>query len=77
MTIKELQAFFNLSNQEFADLVGIRKREYMYYRAGQRNPSRTVAHKIAQITETEAFVNIEGKWEWRKNEDRESRTEGA
>ncbi len=45
--IKELRARHNLTQQQLADLVGVRRETIVFTESGKYNPSLKLAHQIA------------------------------
>ncbi len=57
--IKELRARHNLSQQELADIVGVRRETILFTESGKYNPSLKLAYQIAQALQAdieEVFV---------------------
>jgi len=57
--IKELRARHNLTQQQLADIVGVRRETIVFVESGKYNPSLKLAHQIAQTlhaTIEEVFV---------------------
>lgn len=47
--IKELRARRNLTQQELADKVGVRRETILYLEQGKYNPSLRLAYDVAQV----------------------------
>ena len=57
--IKELRARQNLTQQQLADLVGVRRETIVFTESGKYNPSLKLAHQIAQVLDVkieEVFI---------------------
>lgn len=57
--IKELRARHNLTQQQLADSVGVRRETIVFTEAGKYNPSLNLAYKIAQTLKSsieEVFI---------------------
>lgn len=57
--IKELRARFDLTQEELAHKVGVRRETILFLEKGKYNPSLLLAYKIAKIFETsieEVFI---------------------
>lgn len=57
--IKELRARHNLTQQELADIVGVRRETILFTESGKYNPSLKLAYQIAQALEVgieEVFI---------------------
>ena len=50
--IKELRARYNLTQEELANKVGVRRETIVFLEQGKYNPSLKLAHDIATILET-------------------------
>lgn len=50
--IKQFRAKFNLTQEELAHKVGVRRETILYLEQGKYNPSLELAHKVANILET-------------------------
>ena len=50
--IKELRARYNLTQEELANKVGVRRETIVFLEQGKYNPSLKLAHDIAIILET-------------------------
>ena len=50
--IKELRARYNLTQDELAKKVGVRRETILYLEKGKYNPSLQLAHDIAKILKT-------------------------
>ena len=49
--IKELRAKYNLTQEELANKVGVRRETIVFLEQGKYNPSLKLAHDIAKILE--------------------------
>lgn len=61
--IKELRARYDLTQEDLAKKVGVRRETILYLEKGKYNPSLMLAHKIAKILKTtidDLFI-FEGK----------------
>lgn len=47
--IKELRARFNLTQEELAKKVGVRRETIIFLEKGKYNPSLELAHRIARV----------------------------
>lgn len=50
--IKELRAHFDLTQEELASLVGVRRETIVFLEKGKYNPSLKLAHDIAAVLKT-------------------------
>lgn len=50
--IKELRTKLNLTQEELADKVGVRRETIVFLEKGKYNPSLELAHKVADALET-------------------------
>lgn len=50
--IKELRARHNLTQEELAEKVGVRRETIVFLEKGKYNPSLRLAHSIAKVLET-------------------------
>ena len=50
--IKELRARYDLTQEDLAKKVGVRRETILYLEKGKYNPSLELAHKIAQTLKT-------------------------
>ncbi len=50
--IKELRARHNLTQEELAKKVGVRRETVLYLEKGKYNPSLKLAHDIAKVLQT-------------------------
>ena len=50
--IKELRARYNLTQEDLAKSVGVRRETILYLEKGKYNPSLMLAHQIAQTLKT-------------------------
>jgi putative transcriptional regulator len=50
--IKELRARYNLTQDDLARQVGVRRETILYFEKGKYNPSLLLAHQIAQALKT-------------------------
>lgn len=50
--IKELRARYDLTQDDLAKKVGVRRETILYLEKGKYNPSLILAHKIAQVLKT-------------------------
>jgi putative transcriptional regulator len=50
--IKELRQKYNLTQEELAEKIGVRRETIIYLEQGKYNPSLNLAHKAAQILKT-------------------------
>ncbi|OLS15253.1 MAG: XRE family transcriptional regulator [Promethearchaeota archaeon CR_4] len=50
--IKELRARYNLTQEQLADLVGVRRETIVFLEKGKYNPSLQLAYKIAKVLRT-------------------------
>jgi len=50
--IKELRAHFDLTQEELASLVGVRRETIVFLERGKYNPSLKLAHDIATVLKT-------------------------
>ena len=50
--IKELRNKHNLTQQELADIVGVRRETILFTESGKYNPSLKLAHQIATALKT-------------------------
>lgn len=50
--IKELRARYDLTQDDLAKKVGVRRETILYLEKGKYNPSLELAHRIAQILKT-------------------------
>jgi|GEM_PF-165240 len=66
--IKEFRNKFNLTQEELADKVGVRRETIVFLEKGKYNPSLELAHKVADILKTTVDVlfmyreEVETKW---------------
>ena len=66
--IKELRARYDLTQDDLAKKVGVRRETILYLEKGKYNPSLKLAHDIAQVLRTKLddlfiFEENEGKQE--------------
>ena len=66
--IKELRARYDLTQDDLAKKVGVRRETILYLEKGKYNPSLKLAHDIAQVLQTTLdnlfiFEENEGKQE--------------
>ena len=57
--IKELRARYNLTQEELAKKVGVRRETILFLEKGKYNPSLKLAHNIARVLESnieEVFI---------------------
>ena len=62
--IKELRARYDLTQDDLAKKVGVRRETILYLEKGKYNPSLNLAHKIAKVLKTtmdELFIFEEGE----------------
>jgi len=62
--IKELRARYDLTQEDLAKKVGVRRETILYLEKGKYNPSLNLAHKIAKVLKTtmdELFIFEEGE----------------
>ncbi len=50
--IKELRARYNLTQEELAKRVGVRRETIVFLEKGKYNPSLKLAHDVAKVLET-------------------------
>ncbi len=50
--IKELRARYNLTQEELAKEVGVRRETIVFLEKGKYNPSLKLAHDVAKVLET-------------------------
>lgn len=50
--IKELRARYNLTQEELAKKVGVRRETIVFLEKGKYNPSLKLAHDVAKVLET-------------------------
>ena len=50
--IKELRARYDLTHEDLAKKVGVRRETILYLENGKYNPSLILSHKIAQVLKT-------------------------
>ena len=50
--IKELRARFDLTQEELANKVGVRRETILFLEKGKYNPSLMLAHKVAKALKT-------------------------
>jgi putative transcriptional regulator len=50
--IKELRARYDLTQEDLAGLVGVRRETIVYLEQGKYNPSLKLAHDIAKVLKT-------------------------
>ncbi len=50
--IKEYRAKLNLTQEQLADLVGVRRETIVFLEQGKYNPSLKLAHDVAKILKT-------------------------
>lgn len=50
--IKEYRAKLNLTQEQLADLVGVRRETIVFLEAGKYNPSLKLAHDVAKNLQT-------------------------
>ena len=50
--IKEFRAKYNLTQEELAKKVGVRRETIVFLEAGKYNPSLKLAYKVAQVLKT-------------------------
>lgn len=50
--IKELRARYNLTQEDLAKKVGVRRETILYLEKGKYNPSLKLAHDIARVLKT-------------------------
>ncbi len=50
--IKEFRARYNLTQEELAKLVGVRRETILFLEKGKYNPSLKLAHQIARVLQT-------------------------
>jgi putative transcriptional regulator len=61
--IKELRARYNLTQEDLAKKVGVRRETILFLEKGKYNPSLKLAHKVARALKTtinELFIFDEG-----------------
>lgn len=51
--IKELRARHSLTQQQLADIVGVRRETIVFTEAGKYNPSLKLAHQIAKALDAQ------------------------
>ncbi len=57
--IKELRARYDLTQEELADKVGVRRETIVFLEKGKYNPSLKLAHDVAKVLESkieEVFI---------------------
>ena len=57
--IKELRARYNLTQEELAEKVGVRRETILFLEKGKYNPSLKLAHNIAKVLKSnieEVFI---------------------
>jgi putative transcriptional regulator len=62
--IKELRARYNMTQEDLAKIVGVRRETILYLEKGKYNPSLLLAHKIARALRTtldELFLFIDSE----------------
>ena len=67
--IKELRARYNLTQEDLAKKVGVRRETILFIEKGNYNPSLKLAHDIAKALRT----TIDDLFIFEENEDREVR----
>ena len=50
--IKELRAKYNLTQEDLADKVGVRRETILFLEKGEYNPSLKLAHDVAKVLKT-------------------------
>jgi len=50
--IKEYRARFNLTQEDLANLVGVRRETIVFLEKGKYNPSLKLAHDVAKVLKT-------------------------
>jgi putative transcriptional regulator len=50
--IKELRARFNMTQEDLAKKVGVRRETIVYLEGGKYNPSLKLAHEVSRVLET-------------------------
>lgn len=50
--IKEFRARYDLTQEELANLVGVRRETIVFLEKGKYNPSLNLAHRIAKVLRT-------------------------
>jgi putative transcriptional regulator len=50
--IKEFRARYDLTQEELANLVGVRRETIVFLERGKYNPSLNLAHRIAKVLHT-------------------------
>ena len=50
--IKELRARYNLTQEDLAKEIGVRRETILYLEKGQYNPSLKLAHDVAKVLKT-------------------------
>jgi putative transcriptional regulator len=50
--IKEFRARYDLTQEELANLVGVRRETIVFLEKGKYNPSLNLAHRIAKVLHT-------------------------
>lgn len=50
--IKELRARYNLTQEDLAKLVGVRRETIVFLEQGKYNPSLKLAHEVAEALQT-------------------------
>ncbi|MCD6512656.1 MAG: helix-turn-helix transcriptional regulator [Thermoplasmata archaeon] len=50
--IKEFRAKYNITQEELAKMVGVRRETIVFIEKGKYNPSLKLAHKIARVFNT-------------------------
>jgi len=50
--IKEFRAKYNLTQEDLAKKVGVRRETIVFLEAGKYNPSLNLAHKVAKVLKT-------------------------
>jgi putative transcriptional regulator len=50
--IKELRARYNLTQEDLARKVGVRRETILYLEKGKYNPSLKLAHEVARVLKT-------------------------
>ena len=61
--IKELRARYNLTQEELAKKVGVRRETIVFLEKGKYNPSLKLAHDVAKVLDTtieELFIFDDG-----------------
>ena len=71
--IKELRAKYDMTQEDLAKKVGVRRETILYLEKGKYNPSLKLAHDIAKVLKT----TIDDLFVFEENEDEEKENAGG